>query len=331
MADGAGNSEPADARAAVLDAVVRFGEHGGLSLRPAELHTELPLRPPSTAVAGTVANTVDSTMDGARPAVGTDPGPLARIVAPTVLLGLLGLLVVAGAVTVAALTAGTLLAVLIAVVGVAGLGAGAGAVSRRATRHSALLAAADHPESSGGSRSWQSRQPWLGPLGQSRERRLVFVALDIVTRIATSDAWGSAYLDEHRVRLDLLTELDEIDEQAHRLAALRHQAGEPDPGRPDSGQPANELTQSWDALVDRVAALSVYADRLQALEADLAQLAATERAELPGGPAAQLIAGSVRDELASDQLRTLAEDLRHRSDGQSGDVTNYGTSHRNGT
>jgi hypothetical protein len=173
-----------------------------------------------------------------------------------------------------------------------------------------------------GSRRWVSRRQWLGPLAQAPERALVFVAVDVVGRIVAGAAWASAYLDDHRIRLDLMTELHEIDEQAHRLAELRHRAG---PAVEDRHGPV--LTHGWDTLVDRVAALSVYANRLAALESRLAHRAADERAALTDEPAATLVAGSARDELATDHLRALADDLRHLDP----DVTNSSTSRRSAT
>jgi hypothetical protein len=109
--------------------------------------------------------------------------------------------------------------------------------------------------------------------------------------------------------LDLVTELDEIDDQAYQLAELRHRLGE----QLDEHHAA-ALRQSWDALVDRVSALSAYADRLPAL--------ASERAAPADDAVARLLAGTARDELASEQVRDLTAGT---------DVTNYGTSHRNAT
>jgi hypothetical protein len=286
----------ADPRAAVLAEVARLAEHGGLSMRPAELPAGAPLGPPTEAALPHEPGTLGG-LD-----IGADARRLARILVPGALLALVGMLVLAGVVTAVALVAGVLLAIMVAIVGLFGL-AGTGMVvawrlSRRSLSRKEISA------------SWQSRQSWLGPLAQSRERRLVFVAVDTVARIARSDAWASDYTDDHRIRLDLATELDEIDDQAYQLAALRHRLGE----QPDE-QHAAALDQSWDAIVDRVSALSAYADRLAAL--------ASERGiRADDDAAARLIAGTVRDELAAEQLRDLTTAT---------DVTNYGTSHRNAT
>jgi hypothetical protein len=241
-ADDTPDPESADARAAVLTAVAGWTDRGGLPLRPADLHTRVPI--------------------SSLPA----------------------------------------------------------ALSAKVAAHDRLSPA--ERETWSGSRRWVSGRPWLGPLAQARERALVFVAVDIVGRIVAGVAWPSEYLDDHRIRLDLRTELHEIDEQAHRLAALRHEAGT---AVEDRHGPV--LTHGWDSLVDRVAALLVYANRLAALDSRLTHRAADGRAALTDEPAAGLVAGSARDELATDHLRALADDLRHLAD----DVTNSSTSHRNAT
>lgn len=288
----------------MLAEVERLAEHGGLSMRPAELHTEVPLGPPTEAALPHEPGT-RGTLD-----IGADARQLARILVPGALLALVGMLVLAGVVTAVALVAGVLLAIMVAIVGLLGL-AGTGIVlAWRLSRRSL-----SRDETDGTGETWQSRQSWLGPLSQSRERRLVFVAVDTVAGIARSDAWAAGYLDDHRIRLDLVTELDEIDDQAYQLAALRHQLGE----RPDEHHAA-ALQQSWDALVDRVSALSAYADLLVALE--------SEPGVLADDAAARLLTGTVRDELATAQLRDLAAGAG-RPPGT--DVTNYGTSHRNAT
>lgn len=163
---------------------------------------------------------------------------------------------------------------------------------------------------------WRSRQQWLGPFVQSPERALLFTAVEVVGRIVGSAAWASPYLDDHRVRLDPALELDEIDDQALRLARLRHELGQPEP-----------LPHGWPALVDRVAALHLYANRLLALESELARQAAADQAAWLDVNAATLAAGAARDELATDHVRALADDLPRAP----GEITNSSTSHRNAT
>lgn len=278
-----------DTHETVLAAVDRLAEYGGLSLRPASLHIEAPAEP---------AAVPHEPGERGPLKLGADAGQLARMIVPVGLLALVGMLVLAGVVTGVAFALGVLAAVGVAVVGMIGVGGLGAFVVLRLSRRS--LAALPAPATAV---SWESTQPWPVTLAQSAERRLVFVAVEIVRRIAASPAWASTYLDEHRIRLDLVTELDEIDAQACRLAQLRDH---PDVHR-----------QGWDALVDRVSALSDYADRLTAM----VEQQATRTA--PDDEAARLLAGSVRDELATDQVRSLTRDLP--------EITSSETSRRNAT
>jgi hypothetical protein len=123
----------------------------------------------------------------------------------------------------------------------------------------------------------------------------VIAAARVAERIARSPGWRLDALGEHRLRLDLIAELDQIDDQAHRIALARQQqAGAPDP----------LLEQSWQALVDRVAALTAYADSLDGLAA--AQAATVD--QLGGDPVrdSDLLAGSTRDQMALEQLYALS-------------------------
>jgi hypothetical protein len=133
-------------------------------------------------------------------------------------------------------------------------------------------------------RYWQSRQNWIGPLSTSWERKLTIVARDIVGRIASSAAW------QLEPRLDLVAELDQIDEQAHRLAA-----------RADTD---DVVIHGRGALADRVAALFVYADELDRH----ARRAAADTDEADS----VLLAGAARDELAAEHVRALTEELAVR-------------------
>jgi hypothetical protein len=144
-------------------------------------------------------------------------------------------------------------------------------------------------------RVWQSRAAWLGPLAQTRERALVFVVVDVVERIATSTAWQS---HDHGVRLDLFVELDEIDARAYELAAFRHRLC----SRPADVQHGHVLEHSWHALVDRVAALAAYADRLAVLDSRPAET-------LTEDEVARLAAGWAGNELAAEQVRALTAEL----------------------
>lgn len=298
--DAVPDADLARARAEVLASVARLTEHGGLSLRPAALTTDRPLSRPPADIAGKL----DARVDGGLSPDGSEyPRRAAalRMAVPAAGVAAVGVLVLAGTAVAVAVTAAQVHLAILALIALVALvvgGAATAAVALYASRDRLRLTQQDRRALSG-SRSWQSGQAWLGPLAETRERRLVFVAVDVVADIAGSDAWASGYLDEHRIRLDLATELDEIDEQAHRLAEV----GAESPG-------AQAVGQGWDAVVDRVAALFLYAERLRAMAADLARHAEQERAGLADDRAATLVAGSVRDEMAADHVRALAEDLR---------------------
>ena len=151
---------------------------------------------------------------------------------------------------------------------------------------------------------WRSKQDWTGPLGLGRERGLVIAATAVVGRIAATPGWRSGRLDEQRVRLDLATELDQIDDQAHRIAAARVAA---------TGDPAAEEA-AWNAALDLVAALSAYADELDGS----AQRQRAAAAAAGGDPTrdGELLAGATLDGFALDHLFALTLFLGARSDGE---------------
>jgi hypothetical protein len=166
--------------------------------------------------------------------------------------------------------------------------------------HDPLRLTTDERRELNQSRSWQSRQNWMGPRASTPEYRLYQVAHDTVRRLADSPAWGSRFLDEHRLRLNLAHELDGIDYQAMQLAVLRQTRGD---------QAADARTaEAWSILLDRVAQLRHYADGVHALEGHVAQAdaAATARLDAHLG---QIAAGSALDEFATRHVQLLAQDL----------------------
>jgi hypothetical protein len=147
---------------------------------------------------------------------------------------------------------------------------------------------------------WESRQAWTGPLALCEERGLVIAATQTAERIARSPIWRSGRVDDPRVRLDLAGELDQIDEQAHRIAAARHEHAT---GSPPALGTAPVVDAAWDATLTRVAALTAYANELDG--ADTRHIEAMTR---QGDPLrdSDLMAGSVRDEMALEQLLALS-------------------------
>jgi hypothetical protein len=171
------------------------------------------------------------------------------------------------------------------------------------TRYGNSLTVADRTRVMAASR-WRSRQKWDGPVGLGRERGLVIAAVAAAARIAASPGWRSGRLDEQRVRLDLATELDQIDDQAHRIAVARV-AG--------AGDPAAEET-AWAAVLDRVAALTAYADELDGS----AQRQRAAAAAAGGDPVhdGELLAGATLDGFALEHLLALTTFLGAQQQGE---------------
>ncbi|HWC81574.1 MAG TPA: hypothetical protein VG756_16610 [Pseudonocardiaceae bacterium] len=305
------------ARAGVLAAVEAMGESGGPSLRPATVTSKVRLREP----AGSLTTKLDARRTAGLELEGRDyPRRTTTILLTTgvALLGAVGIVGLLGTVAVFAVTIGQvhLLPVIIGLIGgLIGLGFVGGAVAHYASGDPLRLSTADR-RSLAAARYWQSRQGWIGPLSGTRERRLALVARDLVERIATSPAWTSGELDGHRVQLDLIAELDQIDEQAYQLAHLRSTL-------PDG--PHTALEQGWAALVDRVAALLVYAGRLGVFERELAAHQAEQRTRAADEQVARLLAGAARDDLAADTLQALTQDLAARR------ITTFGSLPESGT
>ena len=300
------------ARAWVLAQVDKLGQYGGPGLRPASLNSQQRLCDPPPEL----SNKLD-----ARAAAGFSPeglgyprrSPAVRggvVAGLMVLLG--GLLVLVDGIDLA--LGGGLISLILTIVGLVALAGGVGSaipVSLYANRDPLRLT---HEERHAlhQTKRWQSRQNWIGPLSGSIERRLVIVARDVVERIVSSPAWISGQLAEHRTRLNLGARTGP-DRRAGvrpgRCCAHRSRAGVPVPG----DQRAVAVEQGWQRLVDRVAGLSVYADRLADVQQRLAREAAEYEATYAEGTVARLVAGAVRDELAADTLRSLSDELNERN------------------
>lgn len=299
------------ARAWVLAQVEKLGQYGGPGLRPTSLNSQQRLCEPPTELANkldarAVAGFSPEGLDYPRRSPAMRGGVFAGLM---VLLG--GLLVLVDGIDLA--VGGGLISLILTIAGLVVLVGGIGAaipISLYANRDPLRLT---HEERHAlhQTKRWQSRQNWIGPLSGSIERRLVIVARDVVERIVSSPAWISGQLAEHRTRLNLGAELDQIDEQAIGLAILRAQIAA---GVQVAGdQRAVAIEQGWHRLVDRVAGLAVYADRLIGVQQRLARQAAEYEATYAEGTVAKLVAGAVRDELAADTLRSLSDELNERN------------------
>jgi hypothetical protein len=269
------------ARASVLAAVA-----GSALSKPPHVRADFPLRP--------VAPEIEAKLD-ARALQERLPAPagrgrqtdLGKVVVPCAVLAVADLIALVIAIAtghyVLAVVAGILFVPLAALAVI-----GAGLMRRDPLQ----LAPADRRAMAAASR-WDSKQDWTGALSAGSERGLVIAAARVVDRIARSPGWRSGMLGEHRLRLDLVAELDQIDDQAHRIAVARQRQPGADP----------VLDEAWESTVDRVAALSAYADNLDGLAE--AHAAAINR--LGGDPVrdSDLLAGSTRDQFALEQLYAL--------------------------
>jgi hypothetical protein len=183
---------------------------------------------------------------------------------------------------------------------IAGLGA------RFATRDPLRLTTAERRAVNDASR-WNSKQVWTGPLSSSAERGLVIAAAHAAERIAANSTWRSGRIDEHRLRLDLGAELDQIDDQAHRIASARHA-----PAAAAAPGSTPVVDAAWEATLDRVAALTAYASQLDGYDRRRAELIARQGDLVRD---TDLLAGSARDEMAVDQLLALGYYLNANLDG----------------
>ena len=290
---------------AVLDAVA-----GGAplppSLKPPTLNTRQPLHPLSPELAA---------KQDARAAAGLSPEGVdypraqvwTRMVIPALAVGGIDLLGLVGAGLAAAHhvpwagpVAGLALAAFIAI----------GVVSARAARSALrdpLRLSTPERRQLNQARSWQSSQSWLGLQSGGPEHLLLLQARDTVAEVAGSRAWGSRELEDHRTQLDLMAELDGIDAQAAQLADLRTQAGT---RGPSAEQYSVRLSLAWDALLERVARLRLYADAVHALDQCGTELGTADRLDQALG---RLAAGSALDQFAAEKLRTLSAELNSRS------------------
>jgi hypothetical protein len=180
----------------------------------------------------------------------------------------------------------------------------AGLGARFAARDPLRLSTRDRRAIGGASR-WVSRQAWTGRLASTEERGVVIAAARAAERIARSRTWRSGRIDDQRLRIDVGAELDQIDEQAHRIAVARQEHGSAAPGS------APVIATAWDATVTRVAALTAYADSLEGYDQRRAESLVRQ-----GDPVrdSDLLAGSARDEMALTELLALTSYLSTQTD-----------------
>ena len=227
--------------------------HGSASTRAPEANAATPLRSLAPATEAKLANRAASGL----PPIGRDyprRRVWQRVVVPSAGLAVLDLLgVIVGFARGQVLLAIVALVLFVPFATIAVLGA------RFAAADPLRLSPAENRAIAAAGR-WQSRLDWTGPLAGGSERGVVIAAVDAAERIARTPAWRSGRIDELRVHLDLAHELDQIDEQAHSIATARTQYGSTGPAASPT------LDKTWNATVDRVAALTAYADELDNYE-----------------------------------------------------------------
>ncbi len=284
----AGPPKPPDLTAARAE-VMALVAGSPMSMRPPTAQAAAPLRPLPAALEAKLAARAGA---GLVP-LGTEY-PHGRVWQRVVLPS--GTLAAADAVGVAVgAGAGHYLLATVAGVIFVPLAAVAAFGARFALRDALRLTAADRRAVNDASR-WHSRQVWTGPLSSGAERGLVIAAARAAERIAATGTWRSGRIDEQRLHLDLGHELDQIDDQAHRIATARAEHGATPPG----GTPV--IDAAWDGILSRVAALTAYGGQLDGQDRARAEALARR-----GDPVrdADLMAGSVRDEMAAEELAAL--------------------------
>ena len=209
-----------------------------------------------------------------------------------------------------------------AVWGLAGAAAAAiGGVSAGYLRRDPLRISSAERRELVADRSWHSVQPWTGGLADTPERRLVAQAQDAVKSLVAAPAWSGRAFEEHRLRLDLQAELDEVDRQAYQLASTSPGGGAPRPPRP-VGAPAPPKPEplgpqnapgapsahdsARQALRRRVDALSAYADAVAALPPTAPPSAIETDAD---DRVHRALTAAVRDEFGTEQWTRLRHEL----------------------
>ena len=145
-------------------------------------------------------------------------------------------------------------------------------------------------------RNWQSSQSWVGAPATTPERTMVSIAQDAVQSLVRAPAWSSPAFEEHRIRLDLKAELDEVDRQAYDLAVVRPQL---------TPQSRDAHAAASAALRRRVESLRAYADAVVAI-------GGTPKPSDASAHERQLesaLVATVRDEFAIERLAGLHAEL----------------------
>lgn len=154
------------------------------------------------------------------------------------------------------------------------------------------------------------------------EARLCVIATRVVTEIQNSRAWQSDWLDTHRIRMNPREELAQIVQRASELHEVRRDLGAAPDAYAGGGhllvvhqRHLADLATVAKTLVDRVVALKAYQDDLGRFTLLLEAKDSLDRAESLSGRIAELVGRSVQDEMASESLNRLNQEMRDVADG----------------
>lgn len=173
-----------------------------------------------------------------------------------------------------------------------------------------------------------SEWAFRGPSASSKpehfafEVRLSMVADHLANDIEMSRAWRSDWLDTHRVRMNPRQEAAQVIAGARELCEVRRDLGAaPDRGAA-GGQPLaayeqhqGDLAAVEQTLVGRVAALKCYLDGLDRFALLLAARDSLERSGSVSGRVAELVGRSVQDEMATESLNRLDDEMQDIAEG----------------
>ena len=153
-------------------------------------------------------------------------------------------------------------------------------------------------------RVWRSSHDWVPPFNETTERVQLARAQQAVGRIAGSAWWWQDSVADLRWGVDLITELDDVDAQAFRLAvaALGVPTGTRVPADPS-------VMQLRAALETRVQSLEALAAELDRQDHHHTALPGAARAVGPV-PTLDAIVGGVIDEEAAVRIRALTRAIR---------------------
>ncbi|AOW93333.1 hypothetical protein BFN03_13585 [Rhodococcus sp. WMMA185] len=154
--------------------------------------------------------------------------------------------------------------------------------------------------------------------GTARIDRLLAVAIGISNAIPETRAWGTEYLDTHRVQLNLVEEREQIVQHCLALRIATDRLGSEPAGKSAAARTAQrafavtrkQLDLVWTRLTERVAVLNEYLDSLIALDSELEHYEAARRALSVDDEIGALLANAVGDEVSAEHMRDLRDQTR---------------------